>query len=221
MPQPAVTPKAAPVITGEGTASATPASTEPQSDPTVTVAAPDKPYLVFVTDGNSKESDDVEKVLLEDDKIELGSRAFHAVKMSPDQASQDALLKDKGGKLVPRVIFVTADLKNVKPIEGTTLKVSEVWGAMKVTANKFYKTDLEAMVKGLQEVCNEFNKIYKAGQVLDDKEKRLGDKATPADKKELETKRTELTTRTKKNEEKRDKLGELKPRDAASAEKPA
>ena len=193
------------------------AAAEP--DATTPVFTPDKPYLLFVTDGSSKDCDDVEKVLLADDKIDLSSRAFHFVKMSPDQASADPALKEKGGKLVPRIIIVTADLKGVKAIEGPTLKISEVWGAMKVAAGKCYKQDLEAMAKGLLEVCNEFNRIYGAEKVLNEKEKRLGDKATAADKKDIEAKRAELAARTKKNEEKRDKLGELKPRDAA--EKPA
>jgi len=53
--------------------------------------------------------------------------------------------------------------------------------------------------------------------VLDDKEKRLTDKATPADKKDIETKRAQLEAREKKAQAQRDKLWELKPKDAKAA----
>ena len=112
MPTPAVT-TAAPVVTGEGVPAAAPADDATAS---ATAFTPDKPYLVFVTDGSSKASDDCEKILLEDDKIELASRAFHATKMTPDQASAEALFKEKGGKAVPRVILVSADLTSAKAL---------------------------------------------------------------------------------------------------------
>src|SRR5262245_4148504 len=108
MPTPAVT-AAAPVTTGEGVPAAAPTD---ESAPT-TAFTPDKPYLIFVTNGDSKDSDDTEKILLEDDKIELASRAFHATKMTSEQASSDPLLQEKGGKAVPRIIIVSADLKSV------------------------------------------------------------------------------------------------------------
>src|SRR5437773_11841278 len=105
---------AAPVVTSE---EAKPVDAAP-ADPVPAAAKPasDKPYFIYVTDGTSKVTtgiDTVEKVILEDDRIKLGARAFHAVKMTPEDAKADTLLADKRGKEVPRIIFVTADLKTV------------------------------------------------------------------------------------------------------------
>lgn len=208
-----VTKKDAPVVTGEGLPAAAPVD-EPATSTEKVVFATDKPYMIYVSDAASTTAfDTVEKVILDDDRVKLGSRAFHAVKMSPDVAKSDPLLKEKGGKEVPRIIFVTHDQRTIKPLEGNQLKLGEVWSNMKATSNKAYKQDLDAIVKGMRDVLNEFDKVYKERSVVDDKEKRLADKATPADKKDLEAKRAELDAREKKAQEQKDKLCDLKPRD--------
>ena len=206
MPQPAKA-KAAPVITSETTSA--PADAAVPSDEAV--FTPDKPYFIYVTDGSSATGfDAVEKVILDDDRVKLGSHAFHAIKMSPDVAKADPLLADKGGKEIPRIIYVTADLKTIKPLEGASLKLGEVWGSMKATANKFYKQDLDAVVKDLKSVLIEFDKISNERKVLDEKDKRLGAKATSADTKELAAKRAELDEREKKATDRKTALWELK-----------
>jgi hypothetical protein len=207
LPQPE---KAAAVVTGDGT---TASATEPEATPAETSLTPDRPYLVYVSDpasGDSKLVDNIEKVIFDDDRIQLGSKAFHMVKMTAESAAADALLKEKGGKDLPRLVFVTADLKSVKAVEGTALKVSEVWGTMKLVANKAYKQDLEAIVKESLKILIEYDKIAKERTVLEEKEKRLADKATPSDKKDLEAKRTELDSRQEKAQAQRAKLFELK-----------
>lgn len=219
---PAPTPvvaKAKPVITGE---TPTPAadSSEPAAEPEASVpAVSDKPYLIYVCDGSGDTAgfDVVEKVILDDDRVRLGVKAFHAVKMSPESAKADPFLAEKGGKEVPRIIFVSADYKTIKPLEGASLKLGEVWGGMKATANKFYKQDLDSVVKGLKDVLIEFDKINNERKVLEDKEKRLGDKATSADRKDLDAKKSELENREKKATAAKDKLWELKPKDAPKA----
>lgn len=210
MPQPAVT-KAAPVVTGEGMPA--PVAAEPVEEP-ATALTDDKPYLIYVNDqaADAKLVDNVDKVIFDDDRIQLGAKAFHMVKMSAESAAADPLLKEKGGKDLPRLVFVTADLKSVKAIEGNALKVSEVWSTMKTVAGKAYKQDLDTIVKDALKILLEYDKIAKERTVLEDKEKRLADKATPADKKDLEAKRTELETRQQKAEQARAKLFELKPK---------
>lgn len=212
-----------PVVTGE-----TPAAAKPDEAPADEPAAPaeearassDKPYLIYVMDANSEKTgfDTVEKVILDDDRVKLGCKAFHAVKMSPEAAKADPLLAEKGGKEVPRIIFVSADYKTVKPLEGATLKLGEVWGTMKATANRFYKQDLDVVVKELKSVLIEFDKINKERTVLEEKEKRLADKPmSPADKKDIEAKKAELDARQAKATAAKDKLWELKPKDAPKA----
>jgi hypothetical protein len=206
--------KSAAVVTGDTASEPVDPTAAPVEAPApATAFVADKPYFIYVTDGSVTVTtgiDTVEKVILEDDRVKLGTHAFHAVKMTPEDAKADPLLADKGGKEIPRMIFVTGDLKTVKPLEGGSLKLGEVWGAMKTTANRFYKQDLDAVVKDLKSVLNEFDKIAKERTVLDDKEKRTADKATDADKKEIATKRAELDSREKKATEKKNALWELK-----------
>jgi len=207
---PTIEKKAAPVVTSETATS--PSPDDPIAAATTSLTT-DKPYLVYVTDGQSASGyDTVEKVILDDDRVKLGSKAFHMVRMSPDAAKADGIVS-KNGKEVPRFVLVSADQKWVKALEANSLKLGEVWGAMKATADKLYKNDLDGMVRELRSVLNEFDKVYKERQVQDDKEKRLGDKATPADKKDIAAKRAELDAREKKAQGLRDKLMELKPKD--------
>ena len=209
-----------PVVTSEASTAAKPDA--PSADDSAAPAeevrtSSDKPYLIYVLDANAEKTgfDAVEKVILDDDRVRLGSKAFHAVKMSPEAAKADPLLAEKGGKEVPRMILVSADYKTVKALEGATLKLGEVWGGMKATANRFYKQDLDAVVKQLKDVLLEFDKINKERQVLADKEKRLTTKpTTPADNKDIAAKKAELDEREKKATALKDKLWELKPKAA-------
>src|SRR5262245_16190192 len=107
------------VVTGE---TSTPA--EPVDAPAAQPQVSDKPFMLYITDAGAATTgfDTVEKVILEDDRVNLGTHAFHAVKMSSDDATKDPLLAEKGGKAVPRIVFVSADFKSVKPLEGGSLK---------------------------------------------------------------------------------------------------
>ena len=225
MPAPEKASKAKPVITSETPTAA--AAEEPAADETK-MAASDKPFLIYVVDSTSEKTgfDAVEKVILDDDRVKLGTHAFHAVKMSPEAAKSDPFLAEKGGKEVPRIIFVSADFKTIKALEAGSLKLGEVWGSMKATANRFYKQDLDSVVKDLKSVLIEFDKISKERTVLADKEKRLADKAaSTADMKDVEAKKAELDAREKKAIAAKDKLWELKAKDvkeeAKDAAKPA
>ena len=209
---PQVAKKAPAVTTGE---EGTPTPASDESTTTSAITSTDKPYLIYVADTAAADVkfDPVEKVILEDDRVRLGCKAFHAVRMSPEDAKADPLLAEKGGKELPRFIFVTADQKTVKALEGGSLKLGEVWSTMKATANKHYKQDLDAVIKELKGVLNEFDKLGKERSVLDEKEKRLTDKGlSEADKKDIEAKRADIDARQKKAEAQRDKRWDLKPK---------
>jgi hypothetical protein len=195
-----------PVLTSEDA----PAPAADAAEPAKT--ALEKPLFIYVIDpAGSTGFDQVEKVILDDDRVKLGTRAFEAVKMTADDVKADPLLGEKAGKEVPRFIFVTADMKTTKVLEGAQLKLGETWSTMKATANKHYKQDLDTVVRDLKSVLIEFDKIAKERTVLEDKEKRAGDKGlTAADKKDIEAKRAELDARQKKAEELKSKVSELR-----------
>jgi hypothetical protein len=209
-----IPPLTAPVVTGETASAEEGAAAEPAAEAPKTT---DKPYFVYVTDPAASESfDTVEKVILQDDKITIGSHAFHMVKMTPEDAAADPVLKGKG-KSTPRFMLVTADQKTITVLESDRLKgPGAPWDAMVATANKFYKQNLDKTVRELRDVLNEYDKIYSERSVLDEKEKRLADdkKTTDADRKKLEADRNALAAREKKAQEKEKTLFALKPKAA-------
>src|SRR5688572_17779199 len=173
----------APVLTGveEGTETAAPAER-----PTA-----EKPYLILVANEDEGSFDQVKKVILADDKVAIGSHAFVCAKMTPDQAKEDPLLSEKGGKEIPRIVLVSPDYKTVTPVEKGRLTVGGVYDAMKATANKHYKGDFDKAVKELRSVLNEYDKVAGDKNTLEEKEKRAKEKGeiSASDKKEIETKR--------------------------------
>ena len=225
--EPATTTTDAPVVTagddalptnnGEPAPADAPKAEKRVVAPTTAFKPADKPYMIYVVDEAASKVagfDSVQTVILDDDRVKLGSHAFHSVKMTPADAAADPVLAEKGGKEVPRIIFVGNDLKNVKVLEGGSMKLGEVWSAMKATSNRSFKQDLDALTKNLKEVLVEFDKINNERKILDEKEKRDAEKATPADTKDLAAKRAALDVREKKANDRKTALWELKAKTA-------
>src|SRR5688572_4750985 len=82
-----------------------PASAEASTGPKV--ARAEHPLAIYVTTADSTPTfDKFDKVVLTDDKITIGLKAFQTIKMSPQDAEKDPLLAGKG-KEVPRFYFVS------------------------------------------------------------------------------------------------------------------
>ena len=196
------------VITSEE-ATAAPEENAPEAK------ASDKPYFIYVTDGST--SDDVtkvEKVVLTDERVALGSRAFHAVRMMPDDASADPVLAEKGGKEVPRILLVSADHKTVTTFEKNRLGVSGIWDAMRATSNKFYKENLDVAVKAMRGVGTDYHKVAGEQKTLADKIERSKDKKlSDSEQKDLDAKKAALDARLQKVQEKERAAEKLTPRE--------
>lgn len=166
----------------------------------------EKPMMVYVSDpsGGGESFDKVEKVVLTDDRVCVGSKAFTLIKMTPEQAGEDRLLS-AAGKDVPRIVLVSADYQDVTVLEGGKLSVGDLWKAMQSHFRKAYEGDLEKNVKSLLKVMLEFDKLAKARTVQEDKEKR-SEKPTAADKAEWAESKKDLDEREKKAEKERDAL---------------
>jgi hypothetical protein len=165
----------------------------------------DRPLLVYVVPSATAESfDKVEKVILADDKVAIGSWAFKRMKITPEDAENDPLFKGKGHD-VPRFLIVSPDYKDVEVIEGSKLSVSGVWNAMKSGAKKYLKGNFDKDVREMRDVMNEWDKISKERSVLEEKEKRETN-PTPADRKDIEGKKAELDARQKAADEKKAQL---------------
>lgn len=184
-----------------------------------TAAAPapvvaERPFLVYVTDGASGgEYDKAEKVVLQDERVAYGARAFTAVRMSPDEVAGDPLLA-KAGKELPRFLVVSADCKNVAVFEKDRLSASALWAAMKTTCDRFYAKSVEGAVKGMKDVVLEIDKLEGERKQLGEKLERLAAKGTDAERKAIEDKLADVDARMQKIREKEAELFVL-PRKAA------
>jgi hypothetical protein len=204
-----VAPDEAAVVTPKEGEDAKPADEAP------VVKRADKPMMIYiadpaVTDGFNK----VEQVVLTDDKVAVGTRAFRCIKMTPEQAGQDRLLKE-AGKELPRVVFVTADYAKVEVVEGGKLSVGGLWSEMQAQYKKHYKGDLEKNVKSLIKVLGEFDKIANERKMLDEEKART---EKPSDKDQAEWKKAadELKEREQKANEQRDTLLKFEPKPVAA-----
>lgn len=165
----------------------------------------EKPMMVYVTDQAVVEGfDKIEKVVMTEDKVLIGARAFQCIRLSPEQAAKDKLIAE-AGKETPRIVFVTADFKDTLVIEGSKLSVSSLYAAMKTQFKKFYEGDLDKNVSAMQKVLLEFDKIGGARKVQEEKEARET-KPTEIDKADWAKTKKELDERQAKAEKERDAL---------------
>lgn len=201
-------PTAAPVITSEE-------PSEPVAPETLAPTKADRPFLVYVQDssGSRDKFDTIEKVLLQDERVAYGSRAFTAVRMSPEEAAADPLLA-KSGKATPRFIVVSADYSTVSSIEGSSLTATSVWNAMKSANDKFFTKTLDSCVREMKETVLELGKMEGERAVLETKKSRLAAKGSEREQKAVEAKLVDLDARTQKVMERQRAIWELKAKTA-------
>jgi hypothetical protein len=173
-----------------------------------------KPFFVVVAEADGDDVQKIDSVILKDERVALGARAFRAVRLSPDDASADPVLA-KAGKEPTRIVLVSADWKTVTTLEKNRLSASAAWDAMKSHASKFYGGNLDLTVKSMRSLMLEFDKIDGERTILQAKEDRLKEKnAAEAELEEVREKRAALEEKQKAAEEKERKLWDLQPKSA-------
>ncbi len=170
-----ITKPAVAVVTGED-------ATEDEASDDAQLKWSDKPILVFVCDETEvcEGIDKINDIILKDEKIALGMRAFRTVKMDPEQVEADAILTGHG-KDVPRMLLVDPVKTKVTVVEKSKLKASGLFSAMKKVSGKFWKEKLDKVVKDHLKMLTEQDKLANAEKTLADKEARAAD-----DEKKLE-----------------------------------
>jgi hypothetical protein len=199
----------APVVTGESAAPAV----EPVDHATTAPPRADKPMLVYVVpdEASGSDYDKVEKVLLTDEKVALGTRAFRRVKVAQSDAAKDAILS-KSGTAAPRFVVISADYKTVTTVEKSKLTIPALWSSMTDAATKFYASSIDDAVKQTRDVLVEYDKIAGEKKVLEDKKTRLDTKPNPTELKEVEAKLAAIDERQAKAAEREQKIWDLKPK---------
>ena len=177
----------------------------------------DKPMFIYVTDGGSEgPHDKIDNVVLDDNKVLVGMKAFKCVKMSPSDVNDDPALSGRS-KDDRYFLFVSRDLGKITVIDGSKMKAKNVYNAMKKHASKEYKTKFDKNVKATLKLLLEFDKINNATKVLKEKKARLGSDISKGESKKIEKELAELEERQKEADAKRDELFtfELKTKKAA------
>ncbi|MDJ0520480.1 MAG: hypothetical protein QNJ90_00240 [Planctomycetota bacterium] len=159
---------------------------EAESSSELTLKWGDQPVLVYVCDeaAGCEGFDKIEEVVLKDEKVALGMKAFKTVKMHPDDAGLDPVLKDQG-KTVPRMMLVDPTKMKVTVIEAKKVKASSLYKAMKKVAGKVYKEKLDKVVKTHLKLLTEQDQLANAEKVLSEKVSRLGGEEGKKAEKEL------------------------------------
>ena len=159
---PRISPEEAAVVTGSASEDEAGEASEPSLSP--------EPILVYVPAQEPGDFCKAEKVVLRDDKVNIGMWAFKCVTMTDEEAKADPLLAK--GKSTPRFYVIDRDYRKVKVIEGKSLSAKKLFTAMEKSAGRAYKQKLGKMVKSMQKILNEYDKINNERKVLEQKRAR-------------------------------------------------
>jgi outer membrane murein-binding lipoprotein Lpp len=158
------------------------------SEPTeVALRWGERPIVVYVCDeaAGCEGFDKLEEVVLKDEKVALGMKAFRTVKMHPDHADVDPVTKGKG-KDVPRMLIIDPTKMKVTVLDKSKLKASALYSAMKKVAGKSYKEKLDKVVKTHLKLLTKQDQLANAEKTLAAKEARLAGEDGKSAEKELE-----------------------------------
>jgi len=184
------------VVSGDAATDAESAAREPVLKWT------DKPILVYVCDeaDGCEAFEKIEEIVLKDEKVALGMKAFRTLRMHPDDVDADPILKERG-KGVPRMIFIEPNKMKFQILEPKKVKASALFSAMKKTAKGFWKESLATVVKSHQKLMVDQDKLANEIKTLEDKKGRLDEdedrKAKEIEEEiaEAQARRTELRTK--------------------------
>ena len=152
----------------------------------------DKPIVVYVCDEAACDGfDKLEEVVLKDEKIGLGMKAFRRVKMHPDDVENDELLAGKG-KEVPRMLIIEPVKLKISVLEKGKLKTSKLYKSMQKASDKFYKQKLDKIVKAHLKLLTEQDQLANAEKTLQQKLGRLAGEDGKKAKKDLEKAKAEM-----------------------------
>jgi len=166
----------------------------------------DKPMFVYVTDGGSEGAyDKIEKVVLDNNKVLVGMKAFKCVKMSPSDVNDDPLLSGHS-KDDRYFLFVSRDYKKITVIDSKKMKAKKVYDAMKKHAKREYSTKFDKNVKATLKLILEFDKINNGIKVLTQKKDRLGSDISKSDSKKIAKELAELAEAQKAADTKKAEL---------------
>ena len=197
------------MVSGDEESDAAPATREP------TLRWTDKPILIYVCDESTgcEAFDKIEELVLKDEKVALGMKAFRTLKMHPDNVEADPLLKGRG-KGVPRMIFLEPSKMKFQVLEPKKVKASALFKAMKRAAKGYWKESLDKVVKTHLKLLVEQDKLANELKNLETKMERLEGESGDRKAKELAEEIAEAKVRRTELRAKKTDLWKLTPKHA-------
>jgi len=153
-----------------------------------------QPVLVYVCDeaAGCEGFDKLEEIVLKDERVALGMKAFRTVKMHPDLAEVEPVLKGKG-KALPRMLLVDPTTLKVTVVEKGKLKASGLYSAMKKITSRVYKEKLDKVVKRHIKLLTAQDQLANQQKVLTSKQTRLEGETGKKAEKDLAELQTEMS----------------------------
>jgi hypothetical protein len=146
----------------------------------------DRPMMVYITaeDPTSKTVRKLEDVVFRNEQLGIGAKFFRCIKISPNHAMQDRLLKD-AGRYTPRIIFLKRDYTVSAVMQKTKLSAGKMLKAMKLIVKAEYVNKFDKMVRGYGKLLNERDRLESKKSQLADARARLQDKPSASKAKKL------------------------------------
>ena len=154
--------------------------------------------IVFVATKDSKlkkDMDAIEKTVLKDERVALGTRLIECVRLDADIIDpKHPLFALVTGKALPRMAGISRDRSAVEVLDGK-VKASNLYNAMKKVSGVDYETRIDTYVADMRNLLNDLDKVDQQAKKLAADKKR--GKADQADLDELEEQKKELEERQK------------------------
>jgi chromosome segregation ATPase len=153
----------------------------------------DRPTIVYVCHpgGRGDDFQKLEEIVFPNEKVGLGTKAFRAVKISPDKLEKDPILAEEGSE-VPRLLVIDPIKERVKVLEKSKLKAGTFFKEMERAAKSFYEERLDKTVKEHLSLLTEQDQLVNEIKVLEGKASKLEEEGRSGERK-LEKVREELT----------------------------
>lgn len=144
--------------------------------------SPRKPIFLYVSSAEEDFANDtknIEGTCFKDERVMLGSRFFHLVRMPWTEVNED-LEKIVGRRGEPTFVAFDRDGKRTGVIRGR-YSPSKLFSLMTKTANREYRPSIKLVLSEVQKVLTELDKLDAARKELD-----LAETKNPSERQKLE-----------------------------------
>lgn len=120
-----------------------------------------RPTLVLVAAPRDPEMrwDRMEDVVFADLWVALGAKAFCCIRLTPEEAAEDALVSGRG-RAVPRVLVADPVKHRVRVLEHHRVGARALYPLLRSTSDRFYEGKLDRRVRAHRDLLDERDRLY-------------------------------------------------------------